>query len=1152
MLSVRASLLALVSISLPACAQNAPRASLTTTTGLSPAATTVSAGTQPSPLMLRNPDVGPTHIVFVYADDLWIVPREGGVALPLASPAGLEQFPKFSADGGTIAFVGNYEGNRDLYTIPTNGGVPIRVTYHPAQETLCDWAPDGRLVYFTNGFAGLGRQVQLYTVAAAGGLPEKLLPPYGANGAISSDGKWLAYTPHTRDHRTWKRYRGGMATDIWLLNLRDHSSKRITDWEGTDSQPMWHGQTIYYMSDAGPLHRMNIWSYDVDSGVREQVTHFADFDVKWPSIGPGSNGAGEIVLQNGSGLYLIDLADGQAREVQVHVPGDRPTIRPHDVNAAKFISSLNISSTGKRAVIAARGDIWTLPAKHGSPRNLTRTDGVVERDPTWSPDGQWLAYFSDQTGEYELYIMQSDGKGETRQLTSDGNLFRYNPVWSPDSKHIAFSDMSGSFYLHTLEGGTTRLIDVDPWAGRPTLSWASDSGWIAYNKGGANRSGAIWLYKVGSGEKHQVTSGMFSDTWPTFDRKGDYLFFSSHRDFSSPVYEDIGTTFVYSDTDVLVVVPLRDDVGSPWAPKSDEEKWGDDEKEGEDDAEEQDDDNGDTKGDASTDKGDDEDSETKDEKKSEDDGNGKDDEKEPGPVEIEIEGFEQRALKIPVKRGAFHRLAVSHDGKLIYVRSARRGSDGKSAIKIFDLEDEKKEEKTVLEAGFFTLSADGKKMLVRNGKTMAIVDAKADQKLDKPISQEGMNDRIDPRAEWRQMFNEAWRVERDFFYDPNMHGVDWNAVRTRYGAMIDDCVSRRDVQFVIGEMISELNVGHAYVRGGGDVEEEPKVSVGMLGVDYSLDNGAYRISKIYEGAAWDIDARGPLTQPNVDVHEGDYLLEVNGVPVDSKHDPWAVFQGLAKTTVTLTVSEKSIKDDDARQVIVEPIENERNLRYRAWIERNRKHVEAQSNGRVGYVYVPNTGRNGQNDLVRQFYGQLDKDALIVDERWNGGGQIPTRFIELLNRSNTNYWARRHGNDWPWPPDSHQGPKCMLINGLAGSGGDCFPYYFRQAGIGKLIGMRTWGGLVGISGNPGLIDGGGVTAPTFAFYENDGTWGVEGHGVDPDIEVIDDPALMIDGGDPQLDKAIEHMLAELRRNPYMAPKRPTYPDRSGMGVSDADK
>ena len=402
------------------------------------------------------------------------------------------------------------------------------------------------------------------------------------------------------------------------------------------------------------------------------------------------------------------------------------------------------------------------------------------------------------------------------------------------------------------------------------------------------------------------------------------------------------------------------------------------------------------------------------------------------------------------------------------------------------------------------------------------------------------------------MFNEAWRVERDFFYDPNMHGVDWNAVRTRYGAMIDDCVSRRDVQFVIGEMISELNVGHAYVRGGGDVEEEPKVSVGMLGVDYSLDNGAYRISKIYEGAAWDIDARGPLTQPNVDVHEGDYLLEVNGVPVDSKHDPWAVFQGLAKTTVTLTVSEKSIKDDDARQVIVEPIENERNLRYRAWIERNRKHVEAQSNGRVGYVYVPNTGRNGQNDLVRQFYGQLDKDALIVDERWNGGGQIPTRFIELLNRSNTNYWARRHGNDWPWPPDSHQGPKCMLINGLAGSGGDCFPYYFRQAGIGKLIGMRTWGGLVGISGNPGLIDGGGVTAPTFAFYENDGTWGVEGHGVDPDIEVIDDPALMIDGGDPQLDKAIEHMLAELRRNPYMAPKRPTYPDRSGMGVSDADK
>lgn len=1102
--------------------------------------------TKPHPAMLRYPDVGPTHIVFVYADDLWLVSREGGQAVPLASPHGPERFPKFSPDGQTIAFGGNYEGNRDLYTIPFNGGVPVRVTHHPAAETLCDWTPDLELLFSSSGFTGLRRQMRLMTVPATGGLPQKLPPPYGANGAISPDGEWLAYTPHSRDHRTWKRYRGGMATDVWLLNLHDHRSLKITDWEGTDSLPMWHKETVYYLSDAGDEHRLNIWSYGLTSRRREQVTQFKNFDVKWPSIGPGPDGRGEIVFQNGSELYLVDLSTRASRSVRVTIPGDRPTLRQHDVDAGKLIREWGISPTGKRAVLSARGDVWTIPAKHGSARNLTRTDGAAERDPSWSPDGQWIAYFADTDGEYELYILQSDGKVEARRLTSQRSGFRYRPTWSPDSKHISFVDNGGSVYLHTTESGETKLVDTDPWAGRSRMSWSHDSRWIAYTKSGDNRQSSVWLYDVEAGERHRVTSDMFSDTWPTFDRKGDYLFFASNREVSSPIYDDFGTSFVYANTDLLVVVPLRDEVGSPWAPKSDEETWGDEDEDEDDDEEDKEGDDKDE--DADEPDGDDKPDEEPGDKKAEDK-----EKEEVKPVVIELEGFEQRALKIPVERGNFFNLAVAHNGKLVYTRGAARGSGDKPSIKIFDLTDEKKEEKTIVDgARDFKMSANGKKLLVRKDKTWAVVKAAPDQKLDKPMSVKDLTARIDPREEWRQIFTDAWRIERDFFYDPTMHGLDWNAVRERYAAMLDDCVSRRDVAFVIGEMISELNVGHAYVRGVGDVEEEPEVSVGMLGADYERHNGAYRIAKIHKGAPWDLDARGPLSEPGVDVQEGDYLLAVNGLVVDVTKDPWAAFQGLADKVVTLTVSKKPAIDEDAREVVVKALDSENGLRYRSWIEKNRQHTHKKTDGRVGYIYVPNTSISGQNDLIRQFHGQLNKEALIIDERWNGGGQIPTRFIEILSRPTTNYWARRHGHDSRWPPDSHQGPKCMLINGLAGSGGDCFPYYFRQARLGKLIGTRTWGGLVGISGNPQPIDGGRMTAPAFAFYETDGTWGVEGHGVDPDIEVIDDPSLMINGGDPQLDAAIEHLLTELERNPYVSPPRPQYPDRSGMGIREEDK
>lgn len=1126
--------------------------------------------------MLRFPDISASQIVFAYANDLWVVSREGGVASPLASPPGQESFPRFSPDGKAIAFIGNYEGNKDIYTMPVAGGTATRVTYHPAVETLCDWTQDGRLLFFTNALAGMQRQMQLLTSPPTGGLPTKLPVPYGANGSISADGKWLAYTPHTIDNRTWKRYRGGMATDIWLFNLEDHKSRKITDWEGTDSQPMWHGSKVYYMSDAGPEHRLNIWSYDTTNGQRQQITTLSEFDVKWPSIGPGPDGKGEVVFQNGPNLSVVSLADGKVRNVEVIVPGDRPAIRPKDYDGGKFVQAYDVSATGQRAVMQARGDIWTVPAKKGTPRNLTRTSGIAERDPAWSPDGQWIAYFSDATGEYELYVTQSDGRGETRQLTRDGTTFRLQPTWSPDSKLIAFYDKNGNLFVHDIAAGMTRNIDKDLSANIGRVSWASDSNWLAYTISNDNRTtSSLWLYQVSKGEKTRVTGGMFNDSWPTFDRKGDYLFLASNRNFTSPIYEDIGSTFVYADTDMLFVVPLRDEVGSPWAPKSDEEKWGEEKKKEEEkakekekekggkkeDGEKKDDDKKEDKDKKDSDKAAAEDKkpEAKDEKKAEGEGDKegeKKDEKkkeEPKPVNIELEGFERRMIALPVPKGSFMNLVVSHDGKLIYTRAAARGMDTKPSVKIFDLTDDEKKEKTVVdEVREFVISADGKKLLVRKDQTFAIVDAAAEQKLDKPLALGDMMGRVDPRAEWKQMFHEAWRIQRDYFYDPNMHGVDWNKLREQYGRMIDDCVSRQDVDYVIAELISELNVGHAYVMGGGDYDKEPEVSGGLLGIDYELSEGAYRISRILEGGPWDYDARGPLSQPGVKVKVGDYLLAVNGAAVDATKDPWAALHGLGGKTVVLTVSAKPTLDAEARQVVVETLKSEAGLRYRDWVERNRKYVAEKSGGKIGYVHVPNTGVDGQNELFRQYYGQVDRAAMIIDERWNGGGQIPTRFIELLNRPLTNYWASRADRDGQWPYEAHQGPKCMLINGLAGSGGDCFPYYFRQSKLGKLIGSRTWGGLVGISGNPLLIDGGRTSAPTFAFYELDGTWGVEGHGVDPDIEVIDDPALMVTGGDPQLDKAIQHLLSEIEKNGFTPAKRPKYPNRKGMGLAPEDK
>ncbi|MBI1189602.1 MAG: peptidase S41 [Tepidisphaera sp.] len=1270
--------------------------------------------------MLRWPDVSATQIVFEYANDLWVVPKAGGMASPLASPPGLESLPKFSPDGKTVAFIGDYDGNRDIYTMPVTGGVPFRVTYHPAGEATADWTPDGKILFLTNGLAGLQRQTQLFTVPAAGGLPEKLPVPYAGFGSISPDSNWLAYTTHSTDTRTWKRYRGGMATDIWLFNLKDHTSKKITDWEGTDTLPMWvpqgDGENVYYLSDNGPAHRLNIWVYSTRTGKREQVTTFTDDDIRWPSIGPGDDGKGEIVFQLGAKLMLLNLGTRQSKEVVVTIPGDRPQIRERMVDAAKNVASAGISPTAKRVAIEARGDIWTAPAKEGPARNLTRTDGVAERDPAWSPDGAWIAYFSDETGENELWVRPSDAKpaeskddkkdGDKadkdaktdaakpadgagapsadapttkpgpRRLSNLGPGYRSNPTWSPDSTKIVFTDQNGRIYLTDVASGDTKEFDKDPWMNSPSISWSPDSKWVTYARTSDNEQGQVIIADVMTGDKHVVTSDMFNAASPTFDRKGDELFFVSRRSFNNPVYSPLDTTFAYTDTDVVLMVPLRNDVKNPEAPKSDEETIKPAKKP--EQKNDKKDDSKDDKKDAA--KPADAKPAQPEEKKPEeaapapdavtgvwsanatfdappqgmpkevpftlklklegdkvtgemssaigaggvsgtfDVGSGalnlsmamgpqkvslmgtvtgeaasgswthgqlhgtwkasrtsktypggsksgasdssSDASEEVKEVKIDFDGFERRAIQLDISPGGFGNLAVADGEKLVFVKRSGAGDDGEgdgggpASIRVYDYTSDDASDKKVTTGGGFQLSADGKKLLVfRGGSNLAICDASPGAATQQ-VPTSGMTTLLAPRDEWKEIFSDSWRIMRDYFYEPTMHGVDWAKMREHYGAMVDDAATREDVNWIISEMISELNIGHAYLTSPGDVEQTGSTNVGMLGCDFDLasdDAGhkAYKITRIYEGAPWDSDARGPLSQPGVEVKVGDYILAVNGEPVDTSKAPWAAFVGDAGRITSITVSTKPFIEGSERHVLVKPIGSEATLRYRAWIEHNRAYVDQKTNGQVGYIYVPNTGRDGQSDLFRQFFGQKNKAAIIIDERWNGGGQIPTRFIELLNRPATNYWARRDGHDWTWPPDSAQGAKCMLINGLAGSGGDMFPWLFKHDKIGPVIGMRTWGGLVGIAGNPGFIDGGSISVPNFGFYKTNGTWGIEGHGVDPDIQIIDDPALMWNGGDPQLDKGIEVMLDEIKQHPYTPPKRPASPDKSGMPSVPAD-
>ncbi len=1060
--------------------------------------------------MLRYPDVSETHICFVYAGDIWIVEKEGGIAHRLSSPKGEEFFPRFSADGSQIAFSGNYDGNTDIYVIPSMGGSLKRLTHHGMNDRVIDWYPNGKnILYASSMTSGRQRFNQFHRLSAKGGLPERLPVPYGEFGTLSPDGKKLAYMPISRDFRTWKRYRGGMAPDIWLFDLEKYTAKNITNNPANDAQPMWHDQTIYFLSDRGTELRHNIWAYDLETEEFRQITHFSDFDIHFPAIGPS-----DIIFEAGGHLYLLNLETDEMKEVEIEIVTDNSTLKPRAENVSKLIQNVWISPKGKRALFEARGEIFSVPAEHGVIRNLTMTSGVAERYPAWSPDGKLMAYWSDCSSEYELTVCNANDGSEERKLTSYGHGYRYQPYWSPDSKKLAFIDKSMTIYIYDIEKNQSQTVDKGLWMYHYALShfrasWSPDSRWLAYTRGNENRQGAIYLYDMKSNQRHQVTSGYYSDAQPVFDPDGKYIYFFSNRTYK-PIYSDVDNSFIYANSTNIVAVSLRPDVPSPIAPRNDEDK--EEEKKNEEE----------------------------DEKKKEKDKKSKKEKEEIKPVEIIIDGFEQRLVILPPKEGNYTDLEAA-PGKVLYRRLPRTGSgDEKNPLVYFDLKE--REEKTVLEdIDGYQLSVDHQKLLVWKKQDFAIVDLKSDQKMEKKLRTAELEMNVKPQAEWQQLFNDAWRLTRDYFYDPGMHGVDWEAMRKHYGNLLQDVVTRRDVNYVLGELIAELNASHTY-RGGGDLESPLRQGVGYLGVDWEIHNGAYRITKIIDGAPWDSEVLSPLTMPGVNVKEGEYILAVNGIPLDVSKDPWAAFQGLGGKTVELAVSDKPTTNG-ARNVIVKTLEDETRLRHLAWIESNRKRVDEKSNGRVGYIYVRSTGIDGQSELVRQFVAQFHKDGLIIDERFNSGGQIPDRFIEVLNRPALAFWAVRDGKDWPWPPIGHFGPKVMLINGWSGSGGDAFPDYFRKAGLGPLIGTRTWGGLIGMSGVPRLIDGGVVTVPTFRMYDPDGKWFKEGHGVDPDIEVMENPVLLAKGLDPQLERAIDEVMRMLKEQPPTKPERPSYEDRT---------
>jgi tricorn protease len=1089
-----------------------------------------------APLLLRFPTVSKTDIVFNYAGDLWIVPREGGDARRLTSGIGIETFPYFSPDGSMVAFTGEYDGNKDVYVVPATGGEPRRLTYHPADDLVAGWTPDGKRILFKSwGASFIHYEDQLYTISVDGGLPTQLPVPIGEDASFSPDGTHLAYVPHPKWQPAWKRYHGGQTTPIWILDLKDSSVVKIPRDNSNDDHPMWVGDTIYFLSDrSGPV---SVFSYDTRSRQVAEVLHSDGLDFKTASAGPDA-----IVIEQFGAIKLFDLKTHQAKNVSIRVAGDLAAVRPHFAKVeAKRIQNFGISPTGARAVFEAWGDIFTIPTDKGDIRNLTHSPAAADRDPAWSPDGKSIAYFSDESGEYELCIRDQSGMGPVRHLNL-GNppSFFYSPVWSPDSKKIAYSDKGLHLFYIDLNNPAPKLVDTDyywTFNGTPaSQTWSPDSRWLAYVKQLPSLQHAVFLYSTEQGKSFQLTDGMSDALNPVWDKNGKYLYFTASTNVAlTPAGLDM-TSDEHRVTRSIYVAVLNQDEKSPLAPESDEEKSKEEKK-----ADQDKDKTGDESGKAKGKNKPAEDSKTADDKAKKDD---------TVAVKVDMEGISQRILSLPIPAKNYVNMLGGKSGILFLsegplVITEDDYPNVALTIQKFDL-GKRKVDKVLEEVNDFAVSFDGEKILYRKDDAWSIAspdDSPSGGGPPKPgfgpLRLDSWEVYVEPRAMWKQIYNETWRIERDFFYDPHYHGLDLEKAKKKYAVYLPGIASREELTYLFQECLGELTVGHMFV-GGGEMPEPKKVKGGLLGADYTLQNDRYRIAKVYNGENWNPGNEAPLTQPGVNVKTGDYILAVNGRELHASDNLYSFFEETAGKQVVLKVGANP-EGKDSREVTVVPVDSEENLRHLDWIESNRRRVDEASGGRVAYVHVPNTGGAGYTSFNRYYFSQVGKEAAIIDERFNEGGQLADYIIEYLKRPLMSKVVTRDGHDWASPSEAIYGPKVMITNEMSGSGGDALPWYFRKAGIGQLVGKRTWGGLVGIGGYPELIDGGHVTAPRAALYGLNGEWEVENHGVAPDIEVDLDPAAWRAGHDAQLDKAIEVVLEQLKQHPLPEIKRPEYPN-----------
>jgi tricorn protease len=1111
--------------------------------------TLVSTAQSNPPLLLRFPAVSKTQIVFNYAGDLWSVSRDGGDAHRLTSGVGMEILPYFSPDGSTVAFTGEYDGNRDVYTVPATGGVPRRITYHPAEEYVAGWTPDGKKILFNSwGNNFIHFEDQLYAVAAEGGFPTALPMPIAEAASFSPDGTHIAYVPHPKWQPAWKRYHGGQTTPIWILDLKDSSVQKIPRENSNDDSPMWVGDTIYFLSDRnGPV---SLFAYDTKTKEVSEALHSDGLDFKFASAGPDS-----IVIEQFGAIKLYELKTHQAHNVSIHIAGDLEAVRPHFAKVeAKRIQNFSISPTGQRAVFEAWGEIFTVPTDKGDIRNITHSPAVADRDPAWSPDGKSIAYFSDESGEYDLSIREQSGIGPVRHINL-GNppSFFYSPVWSPDSKKISYYDKRLQLWYVDLDNPTPKLVDTDYfWTfsqNSPMQNWSPDNKWMAYVRGLPSGMHAIFVYSLEQGKTFQITDGMSDALNPAWDKNGKYLYFTASTDVALSGAGLDMTSDEHRVSRAVYVAVLSKDEKSPLAPESDEEKVKDERKTDQDKSKEKD--QGKEKGKSKAAADDKSASNKAGDEKDKDKDKDKDKKDEPVVVKIDIDGIGQRILSLPIPAKNYSNMETGKSGFLFLAEAPQVITDNdypniNQTIQKFDLS-KRKVDKFMDEVNDFTISFDGSKILYRKGDAWATASADDDgapagappKPGFGPLKLDGWEVYVEPRAMWKQIYNETWRVERDFFYDPHYHGLDLEKAKKKYAPYLDGIASREELTYLFEECLGEITVGHMFV-GGGETQEPKKVKGGLLGADYSLENGRYRVTKVFNGENWNPGLQAPLTQPGVNVKAGDYILAVNGRDLHASDNIFSFFEETAGKQVVLKVGVNP-EGKESRDVTVIPVESEEGLRHLDWIESNRRRVDQATGGRVAYVHVPNTAGGGYTSFNRYYFSQVGKDAAIIDERFNEGGQLADYIIEYLKRPLMSKITTREGHDQSSPTEAIYGPKVMIINEMSGSGGDALPWYFRKAGIGQLVGKRTWGGLVGIGGYPQLLDGGGVTSPRAAIYGLNGDWEVENHGIPPDVEVDLEPAAWRQGHDAQLEKAIEVVMQQLKEHPLPEIKKPQYPN-----------